>query len=191
MESLGLGGWALFCNGYNVWVKRRFFSVLSAISLLLFVAVVALWVRSYWVGEGFCWRTNGGQYLRLGSQRGGLWYSSARLSQGKRLGYDPSGYQRGPVADSMDGDVTELRWSRIGFRYYGSDRGYLFARKRYIRIPHWALVAASGTVLAWCLSRSPRRRRTRRRGDCAACGYDFRATPGRCPECGLVPEAPA
>ena len=38
--------------GYNGWsVKRRLFTILSALSLLLFVAVCVLWVRSYLVSD--------------------------------------------------------------------------------------------------------------------------------------------
>ena len=50
-----------------------------------------------------------------------------------------------------------------------------------LRIPLWSPAAAMflATVLLWLVR--PRRRRA---GTCAECGYDLRASPGRCPECG-------
>ena len=51
------------------------------------------------------------------------------------------------------------------------------------------LLVGLGTSPA--LTRGLRRRRRLARGGCPACGYDLRATPDRCPECGRVPEVTA
>jgi hypothetical protein len=53
----------------------------------------------------------------------------------------------------------------------------------------WYLACLFGIVAlaAWLL---PRSEESEQRGLCATCGYDLRATPGRCPECGAVPPPP-
>ena len=57
-------------------------------------------------------------------------------------------------------------------------------------VPWWAVFAATGALpAAWsaaAVRRRLRRRALQRRGLCHTCGYDLRATPGRCPECGTA-----
>jgi hypothetical protein len=58
-------------------------------------------------------------------------------------------------------------------------------------VPH-ALPAAATAALpaAWlsaALARAARRRQRRSNNSCLRCGYDLRATAGRCPECGAMP----
>lgn len=49
-------------------------------------------------------------------------------------------------------------------------------------------------VISWAgfgaivLQQVERRRPVHKPGTCQVCGYDLRATPGRCPECGAIPE---
>jgi hypothetical protein len=67
-----------------------------------------------------------------------------------------------------------------------------------LRFPYWFPAVASGAA-AWpwlgpfVVRRLHRRRRRRRQqaGLCGQCGYDLRATPERCPECGAVPASSA
>jgi hypothetical protein len=52
-----------------------------------------------------------------------------------------------------------------------------------VAVPHWALVLALCLCSTW-IGRAGHRRHPPQ-GLCPGCGYDLRATPGRCPECGL------
>ena len=55
-----------------------------------------------------------------------------------------------------------------------------------VGVSHWlaALFLLAPPVL--CLNHVRRARRARKRGMCPTCGYDLRATPGRCSECGTL-----
>lgn len=62
--------------------------------------------------------------------------------------------------------------------------------ERNLHLPYWALAVATSLIpMLWLILYARRCARARRRsaGICLSCGYDLRATPGRCPECGAVP----
>jgi hypothetical protein len=58
---------------------------------------------------------------------------------------------------------------------------------RTVTVPLYALVLLLGLAPAVSFGRRLRARARRNRGLCHRCGYDLRATPDRCPECGAVP----
>jgi hypothetical protein len=56
------------------------------------------------------------------------------------------------------------------------------------RVPLIAgLIVAAVLIGIWQVAKDRRRSRTFRDDQCPSCGYDIRATPRRCPECGVDP----
>ena len=53
-----------------------------------------------------------------------------------------------------------------------------------VQVRPWLLLVPPAIMPALWIKRLARRRRMLREGLCLQCGYDLRATSGRCPECG-------
>jgi len=81
-------------------------------------------------------------------------------------------------------DAGDVQWVRGGFRYLRITSDGM--RRWNLVVPFWVLgILFAAPPGLWWRGRMKVRRR-RRLGLCASCGYDLRATPGRCPECGKV-----
>jgi len=51
-------------------LRRRLFAIVSVLSLILCLATVGLWVRSYWVRDHWQWSSSSGLSLQLYSDPG-------------------------------------------------------------------------------------------------------------------------
>jgi len=198
-------------------LRRWIFNGLAALSLLLFVAAIALLVRSTWISDEFYFTTaspaaNGNAKVVLCDgfiQGGGISVDLGILRMASRLVSAPPPYHEyvlpggyiharswfarphGPIVTITSRPVIEcgqfgVQWTVVKWSV-PSRQGDTHLT---VAIPLWSLVAAFAVLpLMWDV-RHRRRHRTKTRGragQCPICGYDMRATPTRCPECGAIP----
>lgn len=159
-------------------LARYTLNALTALSLLLCVAMVALWVRSYAVADhGRLDRADG--ELGFASTKGRLllvWTTARRPGSSGHITGEP--FELGDHGETLGFGTS---FSVAGFSVW-SGTGGQSSQWRDVIIPLW-MVAGLGALLP-CLWVA-RRRSAPGAGLCPSCGYDLRATPERCPECGL------
>ena len=184
-------------------LARRLFTLCSAVSLLLCVAVCVLWVLSYTVRPEF---SHVGFHRRVVALHDG----SIQFYWLKRFTLVVSNPYGGPVAgpgEPLPYRVDPPGWgyaSRPAFHLPPASRAVLarpladfsagavplpgVIRGGGYEVSLWPLAALAAILPAARLAQARRFAAARRRalGLCPTCGYDLRATPGRFPECGTA-----
>jgi len=172
---------------------RWLFNFAVAVSLLMCVVTVVMWVRSYRLWEWAAYQTTSGRLCTVTSRLGAL---SFDVTDGWPAGqFKPFERHSDPVL--VAGLPPPSEWHLLGF---GVDRHTQKVGVGHWRgptsgtsivVPYWfvALLAMISAVMpaVWVGRKISTARRVRM-GHCLACGYDLRATPDRCPECGVIPE---
>ncbi len=170
-------------------MRRWLVNLAAALSLVLCVLVLALWVRSYFASDAISFTDNGGATFGVQSSRGQV------LVGVMRFGTGPTGAPTGlGVSTAAAVPLEQMLVGRPAFRRFGfagqsvNDPGAGY-RARVLIVPHWFVAALLAVATASKLVDRRLRRSSLRvaAGLCPSCGYDVRASPGRCPECGAVP----
>jgi hypothetical protein len=155
------------------------------LSLLLFVAVCVLWVRSYVCVSGVRWHS-GAYYRGIYSVRGRFRFAS--LFTGRSFRGDWNFYSSPDASSATHFELPPApTWEILGVSYATGPWVVMPGfRMTVVTVPHWFVAAAIAAPGAAFARRAAARRRRAAHGLCQSCGYDLRATPGRCPECGTA-----
>ena len=141
-------------------MRRNLFTFCSAASLVLCVSLVAF-TASTW---------------------GNTWQSTIRFPIDSRYSWR-----------STQGWLALYRDDPRPPELASDPRDYRYILVEIVQVRFWvpvALLLVLPMAWSWWFAVHRRTRRRLASGQCLACGYDLRATPSRCPECGVVQRPP-
>jgi len=167
-------------------MRQKFSIIVVCVSLLLFGIILAADVLSWFRTDFIYFGQQSGRVFGIDS--GSSWIgftidhaNPTFLEKGFTHTVDPTTSK--PVFTNATNE-----WQRLGF--WSIDlRTSSSVGHRWV-VPYWSLLLicllpTASKLLSWIRSR-----RLTKSGCCTVCGYDLRATPERCPECGAAPNLP-
>lgn len=181
-------------------MKHRGLNLLTLFSLLFSIATAAMWVRSSYCVEDFkvakyLDKVDGWSAYEIHSilpSNGEVFYVHSLMLRDPRF---DDAFSTGLVHHQAR-DVNELYFEHVvpsdaglaGFGWgniYESNNLTKYSAWGF-RFPLWVVLLLFMLLpIRFAIVRVQRARR-RSSGQCAGCGYDLRASPDRCPECGTV-----
>ncbi len=81
-------------------------------------------------------------------------------------------------------------WSWLSIGHQESHGAHARSDVTYVVAPYWFFIVVLGVLNLRWIVRVAKLRRRFTAGHCRHCGYDLRATPDRCPECGQAAATP-
>lgn len=192
--------------------RRWLFNGIVALSLALCLTTAGMWVCSYsHFYNVVCYESDGRTdtpYAYIADWELDSWRGQVRITKFKvlnRILYQVD--NAGPVRPRLF--FTEVAppagslcaWSSLGFGFNknageddwynlsngGTSIGFAMDNQRSLIIPLYAPVVMCVIPMFFWLRSYLRRKALVRSGFCNQCGYDLRASPERCPECGKIP----
>jgi len=162
-------------------MKGRLFNVLAAVSLAMSILAAVLLVRSFVVADHWQYVSRDRSVVRaVVVNRGRVFltqFSGTHMWDDGQRGWRYEATPPERMTHENHASQFAFAVSFLGFTYLSEpSTGFHIAF-----VPLWvpASIAIPFAVLFV-------RRRRSQAGRCATCGYDLRATPNRCPECGTA-----
>jgi hypothetical protein len=164
----------------------------TTVSLILLIAVVTFWTLGSKCSVVCTAFSPAGHWQGIASDRHGLVLFLSDVPCGREYGCTVDAAAVPSRDIQLVGDYLfqtgRQKWRRWGFALAGGTFDPTFMhlikwRFGALMVPYWAILLVVIPLPLQSIRRAWLHRRRKRRGACANCGFDLRASPVRCPEC--------